>query len=173
MNRMNKPILFANPVRDLTIARYLAAMEVDYIGIDLDFADIHKTKALILQIKEWISGPKLIGVSAAPPQDVFELYPLDGYFINDALLFPDESVLIQSRHYFLNHPSSNPDYIVIDHVGDRIENRKCILKTDTNEIAESSITISGFMFSPGREDKIGLYDFEKLDEWFELIQAEK
>ena len=66
--KFTRPILFASPVKDLTIARYLAAIEVDYIGIDLDQSDLKKLQAFINQLIEWIEGPKLIGVTAYPLQ---------------------------------------------------------------------------------------------------------
>jgi hypothetical protein len=167
------PVIFAHPVRDLTMARYLAAMEVDYFGIDLDDEDIQKTKTRIQQIRDWVEGPKLIGVSATPSKNIDELFSLDGYYLDIEMELPNDAIIFHSQNYFLNNKDSQADYIIIDNLQDCIDNQKCILKTSIYDKLNLHTNASGFMISPGGEEKIGLYDFEKLDDWFGEIKNEK
>lgn len=166
MRELIKPIVFANPVNDLTMARYLAAMDVDFFGIDLDEPDERKIKMLIHQIREWVEGPKLIGVSSRPSKKMIEEYSLDGYYMDFEIELRSDLILFQSNHYHSEHPNSNPTYIIIENAIDCHNIQKCILKTSIYEKPVMYSDLSGFMISPGKEEKIGLYDFEKLDEWF-------
>lgn len=170
MSIKNKPIVFANPVRDLTLARYLAAMEVDFFGIDLDEPDERKTKTLIHQIREWVAGPKLIGVSAMPAKNISKNYSLDGYYIDYEIESINNLIIFQSLHYFSKHPNSNPTYIIIENADDCTNTQKCILKTNIYEEPIITSSLLGFMISPGKEEKVGIYDFEKLDDWFGLVR---
>ena len=60
---MQKKVILAFPVQDLTIARYLASAEVDFIGINLDHFEASQRQNLLQDIKSWIFGPQLIGYS--------------------------------------------------------------------------------------------------------------
>lgn len=172
MSIKSKPIVFANPVRDLTLARYLAAMEVDFFGIDLDDPDERKTKTLIHQIREWVEGPKLIGVSSMPSQNIKELFPMDGYYLDIDFEMPQNSIVFQSQQFYLNNPGMSPSFVIINDPQDFIANKNCILMTDFHSNPINHSNISGYMISPSKEDKIGLYDFEKLDKWFEELRMD-
>lgn len=165
-------IVFANPVRDLTMARYLAAMGVDFMGIDLDSMDLQRTKAFIHQIKEWVYGPRLIGVSAAAVSNLHELYALDGYFVDSEMQFPDEILIFHSHHFFIQHPGTKPSYIIIQQPMDNLnETPPCILQTVVHSGPEKNKHVVGYMIYPGAESKIGINDFDELDSWFERKES--
>jgi hypothetical protein len=164
-----KSVVFANPVKDLTIARYLAAMDVEFFGIDLDDPDERKIKMLIHQIREWVEGPKLIGVSAMPPKNIAELFPLDGYYLDVQMEFSVGTFIFQSHHFYLNNPHSNHSYIIVENHNEILENQNCLLKSSIYEEPVQDVQLAGYMINPGKEVKVGLYDFEKLDDWFAMV----
>ncbi len=170
MSLSKKSLVFANPVNDLTIARYLAAMEVNFLGIDLDQADYKKTQLLIHQIREWVSGPKLIGVSAMPSKDIVSSYPLDGYYIDADFNFEDHLILFRSKSFMDSNPQCKTDYTICSNATQAVLNQNSILNTSLNTDLFYNESIAGFMISPGKEEKTGIYDFEKLDEWFEKLE---
>ncbi|MBK9220575.1 MAG: hypothetical protein IPO16_00440 [Saprospiraceae bacterium] len=168
---MKKPILFAYPVNDLTIARYLAAKEVDFIGINLDDPDEKAIRSRITQFREWIEGPQLIGVSATPQQATLSDYKLDGFYLDEVFELPSDCIVFRSEQFLIRNPQSQFQYVIIEKSNASFESMQCILKTDINTNPVLDSTIKGFLFAPGNEEKTGLYDFEKLEEWFEKIET--
>lgn len=112
---MQKKVILAFPVQDLTIARYLASAEVDFIGINLDHIEASQRQNLLQDIKSWIFGPQLIGYSK------------------------DESI-IQSgieRDLLAGYISTNDEKLVI-HILDEIIEFK---KFDSNDMNSSYVFI--------------------------------
>lgn len=173
MSSNRNPIVFANPVSDLTLARYLAAMEVDYFGIDLSEPDELKISMLIQQIKQWVEGPQLIGVQGTEAKNNSELFSLDGYYVDFKMELPKDSIVFESQQFFINNPNSNPDYVIIESPTFNLPDRECILKVSIYNDPFKQGDFSGYMISPEKEEKIGLYDFETLDAWFEKLRKEK
>ena len=58
-----KKLLIAFPVSDLTIARYLAAREIDFLALDLDSMNQLEANKLVNQLREWTEGPGIIVVT--------------------------------------------------------------------------------------------------------------
>ncbi|MEI2696359.1 MAG: hypothetical protein WBO44_11545 [Saprospiraceae bacterium] len=166
----NRPLLFASPVKDLTIARYLAAVEVDFIGIDLDEADPKKLNTLIKQLNEWIEGPKLIGVSAFPLQLQHLDFGLHGFYADSDLSSLQEHIRMQGFDYYQKYKPKNIDYLLINHPEQSIEQIPCLLRSSLKQIPEANELISGYFFSPGSEDKTGVFDFDELNTWIEKVQ---
>ena len=112
---MQKKVILAFPVQDLTIARYLASAEVDFIGINLDHIEASQRQNLLQDIKSWIFGPQLIGYSK------------------------DESI-VQSgieRDLLAGYISTNDEKLVI-HILDEIIEFK---KFDSNDMNSSYVFI--------------------------------
>jgi hypothetical protein len=169
MNKRIKPLVFAYPVLDLTLSRYLAAMEVEFLGIDLDSPDRQKTKLLIHQFREWVSGPKLIGVSAMPSKEMTLQFPLDGYYIDADLDLDNHVILFRSKSFVDSNPQCKTDYTIIPKHTDAGPYPNSILNTDLDSDFQLHESIIGYMITPGNEEKTGIYNFEKLDEWFERL----
>lgn len=164
------PLLFASPVKDLTIARYLAAVQVDFIGVDLDEADPTKLNTLLKQLQEWIEGPKLIGVSAFPIQ-AFQLdYGLHGFYADVDLSGFRMECRIHSLEYYTNQKPQNIDFILINQAEQAILQIPCMLRSSIKQIPETNPSIAGYLFAPGIEDKTGLFDFEEMDTWIETLR---
>lgn len=163
---MTKAVLFAYPVNDLTIARYLAAKEIDFIGIDLDPSDEKTVINRVNEFREWIEGPKLIGVSVNPKSSIINALDLDGYFINGLIEFPNNRL----RFYSIPSLIQGGDYYIINNPEEAVEPLNYLLKTTVNSSISPAKNIKGYLFNPGSEEKIGIYDFDLLDEWLELIR---
>lgn len=165
-----KPHLFAYPVKDLTIARYLAAVAVDFIGIDLDEADLKKLNTLIKQLKEWIEGPKLIGVSAFPIQAAQLDYGLHGFYSDSDLSEFAVEYRIHSLEYYNRQKPEAIDFIIINQAAQADIQIPCLLQSSIKQIPESNPSIAGYLFAPGIEEKTGLFDFEEMDLWIERVR---
>ena len=130
---MQKKVILAFPVQDLTIARYLASAEVDFIGINLDHIEASQRQNLLQNIKSWIFGPQLIGYSK------------------------DESI-IQSgieRDLLAGYISITNDEKLVIHILDEIIEFK---KFDSNDMNSSYVFIE-----VGHSEAIGIYDFDHLE----------
>ncbi|MBK7225603.1 MAG: hypothetical protein WBB17_01175 [Saprospiraceae bacterium] len=130
---MQKKVILAFPVQDLTIARYLASAEVDFIGINLDHIEASQRQNLLQDIKSWIFGPQLIGYSK------------------------DESI-IQSgieRDLLAGYISITNDEKLVIHILDEIIEFK---KFDSNDMNSSYVFIE-----VGHSEAIGIYDFDHLE----------
>ncbi|MBK9993793.1 MAG: hypothetical protein IPP01_07380 [Saprospiraceae bacterium] len=130
---MQKKVILAFPVQDLTIARYLASAEVDFIGINLDHFEASQRQNLLQDIKSWIFGPQLIGYSK------------------------DESI-IQSgieRDLLAGYISITNDEKLVIHILDEIIEFK---KFDSNDMNSSYVFIE-----VGHSEAIGIYDFDHLE----------
>ena len=130
---MQKKVILAFPVQDLTIARYLASAEVDFIGINLDHIEASQRQNLLQDIKSWIFGPQLIGYSK------------------------DESI-IQSgieRDLLAGYISITNDEKLVIHILDEITEFK---KFDSNDMNSSYVFIE-----VGHSEAIGIYDFDHLE----------
>lgn len=162
--------MFAAPVKDLTLARYLSAMEVDFIGIDIDEMDPQNIQHFINQIKDWIEGPKLIGVCKSEfllkeYQTVF-----DGFYLQSVSIQPQVSLLFLNTDAIRNNPLLISNYFIAEDIADCSTLDNCILKTgiDDNPIANDKLT--GYLFDPGQETQTGIFDFDKLDSWLEKLR---
>ena len=130
---MQKKVILAFPVQDLTIARYLASAEVDFIGINLDHIEASQRQNLLQDIKSWIFGPQLIGYSK------------------------DESI-VQSgieRDLLAGYISITNDEKLVIHILDEIIEFK---KFDSNDMNSSYVFIE-----VGHSEAIGIYDFDHLE----------
>ena len=71
--------ILAFPVQDLTVARYLAAANIDFIAIDLNRIQNMLSETFLSDIRNWIEGPQLIGYGQEADLDHFiRLNLLDG-----------------------------------------------------------------------------------------------
>ena len=76
---MQKISILAFPVQDLTVARYLAAANIDFIAIDLNRIKNMLSETFLSDIRNWIEGPQLIGYGLEFDLDHYiQLNLLDG-----------------------------------------------------------------------------------------------
>jgi len=93
---MDRPRIFAKNIRNLTDARYFAAMGVEYIGFDLapNHAD-HISLDILGKLKEWLEGPAIMGCfTGLESEETLTKYIVDGSL--EGLYFeevPDHSIL--------------------------------------------------------------------------------
>lgn len=161
-------LVFAYPVLDLTIARYLAARNTDFIGLLIDFENMKKTQNVIQQFKEWLEGPKLIGIYE-DAQELSELEGLDGYYHPILKMFYSGRIdrgLLNATAPELIH---DPLYCIVDKQSDSNEQYFNFLELDLGEDPRDYKNYKGFVIHPGFEKQTGVYDFEMLDNWFDRL----
>lgn len=140
--------LMAYPVSDLTVARYLSAMGVDFLGVDADSFSAEKLEALLNTLSAWLAGPEIVlfGSSEHPPAYLADRFK---YFEKPAGEIPDLTV----------HQSS----LQIAKLSQNIFKEVML---DPLKLPESCM---GYFFHPGTENAPGIYDSELTDRFFEAI----
>lgn len=163
---IRQAMLFAFPVFDITIARYLAARGVDYIAIDLDQLDQLQADRLIAQLREWTSGPLVVGISS----DYEKVEIFRSYQSLDEVLFWDKN----STATIPNLKTPTGAILSI-----RISTE---LSLDLEQAAKTLLIIQdlqnfklpqsclGYVFNPGRETETGIFDFDELEAFLEILE---
>jgi hypothetical protein len=154
-------LLFAFPVSDITVARYLSARGVHYLGIDLDNLDQLSAERLIAQLREWTSGPLIAGVS----RDYEKCEVFRSFHILDQVLFWDKEsdsiisgfVLPDAGIRQIRIRKMNPELIGED-----------FLKPVTAELLIGDQR-AGYLFHPGSESETGIFDYETMDDFLDRV----
>lgn len=187
--------LYAKNINNLTDARYFAAWMID--GIFYDFSSEeqrgkHLTNYLL--IKEWVEGPERIGVFSEKMQDdlIFEYFnklELQGIAFSDGFR---KLNLADANHYVWSKGLSNEEFVGQNLVlgfnqsySDLSDVQKVKLKTlcgsnqvildiavkleELKQIIEE-LEVYGLVFSGGEEERVGVKDFDALDEIFEWLE---
>lgn len=161
--------VFAYPVSDLTIARYLAAKGVDYIGILVPESGAEEALRLIHLFREWLEGPEIIAVCNGQHELCITLHDqVSGYYFLNGLTKP------YSGFCFLPYSSQNeepgPERICKpSEVSDLPATRWIELEVEDDPVQFKDF--KGFVLHPGKESKTGWFDFEALDLWFERLEG--
>ncbi len=151
------PIAFLS-VNNLTVARYAAAMMVDYVGFCFDsnseqFITVAKAK----EIMGWLSGVKFIGEFNQKPTD--EIMAI-------ALELQLDAVLIQG-----NYTSEEIASIPFQKIGpSSIAGVDYLL--EPNQILNQDGSIFALTFTTGGEDETGVMDFETLSEKLQELELQ-
>ncbi|MEP7195239.1 MAG: hypothetical protein ABI851_01895 [Saprospiraceae bacterium] len=158
-------IVLAYGVSDLTSARYLAAMEVDYLLLNLDDSSYEENLEFIKQLNDWIEGPILIGV--AENSDKIEVYnSLNILF--DTIPFGD----LNSRKFKLNHPKfGDLQFSLNKNNKEKFFDEMIGLSVQPLDENQELTEIKAYLISIDKEEKKGIYNFEKLDLMFEAMDC--
>lgn len=158
-----KKIVFAYGVSDVTVARYCSAMGVDIILIDLDQRNLEENNELIKNIKEWTEGPEIILISDNSEKLDFLSMENGLQLIHKKDLFVNQFELTHKEYEKLIFQCFQENQLY------RTNLIKIFIITDSikiNEIPDQD----AYMILMGKENKIGLFDFERMDLIFERIQ---
>ena len=154
---LNRSII-ATQVTNLTDARYFAARGIEYLLFDMDESSIDT----ILEIKEWVEGPKILLLCS-----------------DDSLALIDEGIIkIQPFGLSAKTPSTSAK---IQHLSAHVViftwNEKEIIIEDLNHYSVKNIenleTIdkdAGLIISGGAEDAVGIKAFDDLDELLDSLE---
>jgi hypothetical protein len=173
-------------IRDLTDARYYAAMGVDWLGVPMT-AD-PKSFATWHALREWVEGPRFAVEFDAYDETVFakamiDLAP-DGMIIDAQHQFPSYDG-VQEFIHTIHLPSMDPGalHIPIVHLPahevewmTRVSHVKHVLiethwtPTMIKHVLEQGYA-GGFCFNATAPDTIGLRDYAEMDAIIELIQS--
>ena len=141
------PIAFLS-VSSLTVARYAAAMLVDYIGFCFDpqspdFITVSAAKEIV----GWLSGVKFIGEFHNKPVD--EVNAIGNELNLDYVLlkgdYRDEELKSAQFKIISGSKSFNSEYYL-----------------DHDRIIDEAGNIFALLFYPGKEDETGVLDFEEI-----------
>lgn len=157
-----KKIIIAYPVQDLTVARYLAARNLDYIGIDLDSRDVVQNEYFINQLRNWIEGPKLIGFTEHLGTLHNQSYSiLDDIFIKPSFLIsgPNQIDLVDHEENPFIFRKTKEQF---DQLSDVQKKVAIVLVKDAYHLHEINGNL-GWMVDPGHEEITGICDFDALD----------
>ncbi len=158
--------VFASNVKDLTVARYFAAMAVDLIGFEISVDNKKEIKEII----EWIEGPQVV------------------LQIEDAEFLEEASIDVPAHFIYLakeeewhpgklyngeKYPSFIPiaDEKVLDsmRLSSETENYFSIDNIGLTLIAKLEAMDAGLILMAGEEDIPGLKSFDEMDDIFEMI----
>lgn len=158
--------IFASNIKDLTVARYFAAMNVDLMGFDISPENKNEIKEII----DWIEGPKIV------------LQIEDTDFLDEAVIdvpahfiyLSEEEEWHQGKLYTdEKFPSflSIPDGDMLDglRLSTDTENYFDVDQVDAAVIEKLKAMDAGLMLTAGDEDLPGIKSFDEMDAIFELI----
>jgi hypothetical protein len=165
-----KPLILAGPVLDITIGRYLAAREVDFILYPMD-----QQESLVPMLQEWIEGPKFIADIGGNTDPIWKP-EADGYFGQvlldyggEILIFADlrkgkaDDKLMNAAHYFI---VSSPRQIQ----SLNLNPKQCLIDYQNNQDLYKESR--GYFIQTGLESAKGIADFEMLDIFFDRLEQE-
>ena len=163
---INQVLLFAFPVFDITIARYLAARGLDYLAVDLDQLDQLQADRLIAQLREWTSGPLLVGIS----NDYEKVEIFRSYQSLDEVLFWDKNSTISIPDLITPQGSKLSARISSQLPADLDQAAKTILNIQDLQNFKLTQSCLGYVFNPGRETQTGIFDFDELDVFLDQFE---
>ncbi len=154
-------LLFADNISDLTLARYYAANDVDFLCFDLDQHPTEKNIEFIGGIREWIQGPLLIGWSARPElmQEMIKNKLIDFVYDKNKFFKNDDGINDAIFSELFNELEFKP----------KIFHSKKILKVDKPDQVSVIPGLSAFLINAKPEEITGIYDFDALDDIFNAI----
>ncbi len=166
-------MILATPVYDLTVARYLAAREVDFIGISLDlsrYARPMQLSAFVNQLKEWIEGPRLIGVLSKSVLIESYFNEFDGFYSPELIETSSEKIIFSDG---LKQENSTVDfhYLVYPSTGAVRNKENAFIEVSLEENPSAYFDFAGIIINPGQESQTGMCDFDALDSWFDHFDA--
>lgn len=172
MNQKTNIQVLAYPVTDLTIARYLAAKSVNFIGIPVDPNHPDESFRLIQTFKEWLEGPQLIAVCYAAEEVCNALWPaVDGFMLPYEHQTCFNGICFQPTRDHALHAVVDKPVWRCSLAGEPGEGPSTFIEMDLEEDPSQFPTCTGFVIHPGRESKTGIFDFDLLERWFERLEA--
>ncbi|HRG34390.1 MAG: hypothetical protein WBP33_16985 [Saprospiraceae bacterium] len=165
-----KKLLIAYPVSDLTIARYLAAREIDFLALDLDSMDQLEANRLINQLRDWTEGPGIIGFTAdEEKKGVFEfLRILDSVLLMNQPLNLYAGMIPNLTDHTLSSVHLLTDLTLLKSIQE--SDLKQTLATVSIDEENYPEQVLGWIFHPGKEITTGIYDFYLLEEFLDRLQ---
>jgi len=183
---MNRNPIFVRNIRNLTDARYFAAMEVDWISLELNVE--HATFSKWHTMRDWISGVKLAaevinGEESLISKIIIDANP-DGMVCQNLdflhltggidLFLVSENLNSIEMNALITHIVPYHFYIAEPDLFQPVSKGNIYLEANwtTDSIAglKSSGYSGGICFSGGEESAVGVRDFSLVDEMIELIR---
>ncbi len=172
MESRHRPLILAMPVNDLTVARYLAAREVDFIGVDMRSASSkpEHASAFIAQLREWIEGPRFIGMFSGEADSKSHYAEWDGFYVSESIQ-ADPSKIVFYDSEASNQYSNSGFYKLCYSTEDVKEKARSFMASSTSDDPSLYRDFAGILINPGQESQTGMCDFDALDLWFDRYEA--
>lgn len=157
-------------IRNLTDARYFAAMNVDWIGFDMS-VDSPLSMEHILAFSEWVEGPRLLLDVRGRTTD--EIASFLAEFEADAL-FVDNNVYLDMYNGKVAKMSHDSADIVISTVpgSDSADADLWWIVNSPHQLhALEKLPNCTIAVTGGDEHKVGVKNYDELDEIFEKLEA--
>lgn len=88
-------VILAYPVTSLSVARYLAAAEIEYLGFDTESMDENVAIAYIKEMVEWIHGP---AIYVKDSRDKLIKQLLEAQYVQGSISQESDAVIKLSGH---------------------------------------------------------------------------
>jgi hypothetical protein len=160
--------VYARGIEDLTVARYMAAMNVDMVGFNVN----KDNKAKVIEIMNWVEGP--IVVAEIGDSDFIEeaVISMPCHYLYD---ITNDQFLIGNNE---KGTATLPAIIELEQAEDldRIRlNNEGDIYFYYNEINEALLEKvnglnQGIVITTGKEDAVGIKSFDELDVILELVE---
>jgi hypothetical protein len=180
--------IYASGIKDLTVARYFAAMQVDLAGFELTFETLPAIKA----IKEWIEGPRAVAEPADNLQEVDanELFLQSGMDYRLKPIDSSEKGLANTIHMLpYGEPVTEPGIFVINvdtnnNAADfdaalYAANDQGQFYFDISHLTDEWLSLLsgyknfGLLIRAGHEDRPGIKSFDTLDVLFDKLESQE
>lgn len=156
-------------IRNLTDARYFAAMNVDWIGFDMS-ADSPLTVEHIQAFSDWVEGPKILLDVRGRTTD--EIAAFLGELQADALFVDNNVQLDMYNGQIAKMDHDSADILISAKPTDGTHGVEIWWLVNSSDqlrslehLPDCTIAVTG-----GEEDKIGVKNYDELDEIFSLIE---
>lgn len=172
-------------IRDLTDARYYAAMGVDWLSMEI--ANETKSFAAWHAIREWVEGPRFAAELPDSDEALFAKTIIDlqphGLILKETQNFPEvESVQLFAEAHAPDHLQLDLKMIPIVHVVEQqlhviakqVHHAETLLESNwTPQFVQMVLEHGyqgGFCFNATASAQIGVKDFTAMDEMLELVK---
>ena len=176
--------IYASGIKDLTVARYFAAMQVDLAGFEVTFETLPAIKA----IKEWIEGPSSVAEPLAdlPEVDAELLFQQSGMdFMLKPIEVPSKGLtkIIHTHAYGMPVTEPGIHVILVDSTCTPVNfdaaryssNKQGQFYFDISHLTDEWLSLLsgyenfGILIRAGHEDRPGIKSFDTLDVLFEKL----
>lgn len=170
-----KPLVFAYPVSDITMGRYLAAKGADFIGIDFSVNKKEESISLMNVLQAWIVGPAFIAVLEDTRIDYMP-NEMHGFVLKEIGIDIPGKIFIwkpkANDEYKI--PTDTAKYILCEELPIPLHPflplEKILLKHSMTKPLTVNPHLAGYWIDPGGEHETGVANFERLEKFFDTIE---
>jgi hypothetical protein len=161
--------VYAAGINDLTVARYVAAMNVDLVGFSTNAAN----KSSIIEMINWIEGPQII-VEVEDTEFIEEaVVSVPCHFVYDKVNenFLQGSLNNENNRFPVIIKLENPQQLDVLRLNIEEEIYFSLDEVSDDFLMKVDGLNSGIVLFTGSEESIGIKSFDDLEEIFEKLET--